>query len=489
MEKEIEKSKWQEYAFTYGITVAFFITAFITTLSHKPTGILLFLPIIFIVFFILKTQRIIEALFLGNFILLVMTYKNWQEILVEYANGLHGQVSNPSFQFVLLAASLIGGVTAMMGVSGGAEAVESFFKKHMKNKKMFLFFAWVLSGLLFITEFLQIMLMGSVLTANAKEKKISKERLTYIIKSMGVPMGVLVPTSIWSVFIISQFEAANLVKSGEGMGLFLKTIPLNFFAIISVLISLLVTVGVIPLVGKMKKAEVLAEQEIFSEGVREEEVVEENSSKIRNPKIYNFVLPLVTLVGLNIILDFNSVAAGILTITFTTILYVSQGLLTPKNVESTFVKSGVGDLITVFIVLLLGLFFADGLINLGFIDYLITVISTIGVPAAIFPVILFLFFAIVEFSIFLNWTLFILIFPIVGPLSESLGANMPLSIAAIISAVVFGSNTSYLSDSTLIISPFTNTKISDHLNASLPYQLVSLGLAAVAFLVAGFVLT
>lgn len=485
MGKEIEKNQWQEYGFTYGITLAFFITAFITTLSHKPTGILLFLPIIFIVFFILKTQRIIEALFLGNFLLLIMSYKDIKVILVEYANGLHGQVSNPSFQFVLLAASLIAGVTAMMGVSGGAEAVESFFKKHMKNKKMFLFFAWVLSGLLFITEFLQIMLMGSVLTANAKEKKISKERLTYIIKSMGV----LVPTSIWSVFIISQFEAANLVKSGEGMGLFLKTIPLNFFAIISVLISLLVTVGVIPLVGKMKKAEVLAEQEIFSEGVREEEVVEENSSKIRNPKIYNFVLPLVTLVGLNIILDFNSVAAGILTITFTTILYVSQGLLTPKNVESTFVKSGVGDLITVFIVLLLGLFFADGLINLGFIDYLITVISTIGVPAAIFPVILFLFFAIVEFSIFLNWTLFILIFPIVGPLSESLGANMPLSIAAIISAVVFGSNTSYLSDSTLIISPFTNTKISDHLNASLPYQLVSLGLAAVAFLVAGFVLT
>lgn len=480
----------KEYGITYGVTALFFLFAYLTTTNNQPTGPILFLPLIFLVYFILRTKRIIEAIFLGNFLLLTMTNGSLLKIFYAYADGLHATASNPSYQFVLIAGALIGGITGLMGASGSSKAVDLLVKNKIKSKKGMMVSSWFLSSLLFISEFLQLMIMGPILAPNGKKHRISKERMTYIIKSVGVPVAVLIPASVWGLFIISQLEVSGITNPGEGFSYFLKIIPLNFFPWISILVSFLVTIGIIPLVGKMKRAEELAEQGVFSEGIEpEKELVEETFEKGQEPKLINFILPVITLVTLIFAFNFNSVAAAIVTVAFTAVLYISQNLLTPQSVESHFLSGGIGGMATVFCAMMLGMFFSSGLTGMGFVDYLVELISKLGVSAALLPVLLFIVFSISETAIFLNWGFFIIIFPSIAPMAEAVGANPALCLAAVISATIVGSNTSFLSGSTILISPFTNTKITDHLTAGLPYQVLSFVLSVIAFLIAGFVLS
>jgi Na+/H+ antiporter NhaC len=75
--------------------------------------------------------------------------------------------------------------------------------------------------------------------------------------------------------------------------------------------------------------------------------------------------------------------------------------------------------------------------------------------SALMPFIVFIMLAMTEFIIGTNWGMYITAFPIVIPLAEDMGVNMPFSVATLISAGVLGSHVCFYSDAIIFASAAT----------------------------------
>jgi Na+/H+ antiporter NhaC len=77
------------------------------------------------------------------------------------------------------------------------------------------------------------------------------------------------------------------------------------------------------------------------------------------------------------------------------------------------------------------------------------------------------------------------------PIALALGGAMDISsalmAATVISGGVFGDHASPISDTTIISSMAAGCENMDHVRTQLPYALITALLAAIAFLIAGFV--
>jgi Na+/H+ antiporter NhaC len=82
--------------------------------------------------------------------------------------------------------------------------------------------------------------------------------------------------------------------------------------------------------------------------------------------------------------------------------------------------------------------------------------------------------------------MYIIALPIVIPLSQAIGGNTVLAVAAVLSAGVFGSHICFYSDATILSSSASGCNNFDHAMSQLPYGLVCAGISAVCFLIAGF---
>ena len=86
--------------------------------------------------------------------------------------------------------------------------------------------------------------------------KISREKLAYICDSTSAPVSVLAPVTGWAVYIGALLIGIGpILDKRDAMSLFIKSIPFNFYAILSVVMVALISWRVIPDFGQMRNAE------------------------------------------------------------------------------------------------------------------------------------------------------------------------------------------------------------------------------------------
>ncbi|WP_411842854.1 Na+/H+ antiporter NhaC family protein [Salinicoccus sp. HZC-1] len=109
------------------------------------------------------------------------------------------------------------------------------------------------------------------------------------------------------------------------------------------------------------------------------------------------------------------------------------------------------------------------------------------IPAFIVPVSVFLISAFVSFSMGTSFGTWAIMMPIGITLMIATGGDPFLAAAAILSEGAFGDHTSPISDTSLMSSIGADVEHMDHINTQLPYALTAAGIAAVMFLIAGFI--
>jgi Na+/H+ antiporter NhaC len=103
------------------------------------------------------------------------------------------------------------------------------------------------------------------------------------------------------------------------------------------------------------------------------------------------------------------------------------------------------------------------------------------------PLLVFWVASITAFSTGTSWGTFSIMLPIGLALAATLGLDIPLVIAAVISGGIFGDHASPISDTTIISSMAADCDHISHVRTQLPYALLGAGLASVGFLVFGWV--
>ena len=120
-------------------------------------------------------------------------------------------------------------------------------------------------------------------------KNISRAKLAYLIDATAAPVCMIAPISSWAAAV------AGVVVSVNGLALFIKAIPYNFYSLLTIVMIITITLMKFDY-GPMKRHELNAMAgDLFSEGERNEgDGTEEDSCE--KGRVFDLVLPVVVLI-------------------------------------------------------------------------------------------------------------------------------------------------------------------------------------------------
>ncbi len=444
------------------------------------------IPAFFLVIYIFITKRILEALTLASVIGFSMIS---DDILDTFSTSLTTNLMNEDTVWLIIVCGLMGGIIALIEKAGGAFAFGEWVGKRAKTRKTTLIWTWVLGIFIFIDDYLNSLTVGSCMAPVTDRHKVPREFLAYVVDSTAAPLCVIIPITTWSAFCGKLLEINGWAPEGEGLTYFIKTIPFNFYAWIAAILVPLVVLGIVPIFGPMKKAEerVANGGPLAPPGSEKIDIkAGEDTTEIPdNPKLINFFLPILVLIGATIYFDVDMQMGVLSTLVFMFVFYLAQNIVTAEEFADL-ILVGIRNMILPLMLMVLAFVFGDANDQIGFTYYVINSATRFMTPE-LMPFIIFIVLAFTEFITGTNWGMYIIALPIVIPLATIIGANMPLSIAAVLSAGVLGSHICFYSDATILTSAATGCNNFNHALTQAPFGIFAGIISAVMFLIAGFI--
>ena len=182
---------------------------------------------------------------------------------------------------ILIFLIMLGILVAVINKSGATGAYGEAVAQRVKSRKGIMAATFGLGSFIFIDDYFNCLTVGNVMRPLTDKFKISREKLAYIIDSTAAPICMIAPISSWAAVV------SGLVEGYNGIELFIKTIPYNFYSILTlVMIIYIITTG--SDYGLMKKYEL--------NSLKEDNNSIEDYNKIDGKgKVYDLVLPILLL--------------------------------------------------------------------------------------------------------------------------------------------------------------------------------------------------
>lgn len=481
-------TKRNKHLITYlTIIASFIIISFLVPKDVKDFGIISMLPAAFLIIYIFITKRIIESLALSVILCCLMAdqfsfFDSFNEILL-------GTLLDEDMAWLIIVCGLMGGIVAVIEKNGGGFAFGEFVSKRSKTQKSSLLYTMTCSLLLCIDDYLNVLTTGSCMTPVNDRKRIPREMDAYVVDSTAAPACVLNPISTWAVFIGGLMVANGIGNEGEQVLTYVKTIPYNFYAIAALVVLVLVIIGLIPIFGPMKGAYKRVEEggPLAPEGSERIDIKsgEEEIEAPENPKLYNFFVPILVLVGSTIYFDFDMQKGVLTTIGFNFLFFIFQGMEPLDYVDE--VLRGLKNMLMPLLMMVLAFSFAEAADRIGFIDYIISSAEA-NLTLQMLPFTIFLVFAFTEFIMGINWGMYIIALPIVVPVTLALGGDPIVTVGVVAAAGVWGSHCCFYSDATILTSAATGCDNFRHAITQIPYGLIAGFAAAIGYLILGHVI-
>ena len=218
-------------------------------------GIWTLLPIVVVVAVALKSRRALEPLILGT--LLTYIIVDGLSFPVGWMDAFFRVATDQSHQWVFMVCGLFGALIALLGASHGTLGFSRLLGRLCRGPRTTLIVTWVMGILIFVDDYLNIMTLSTCMRKLTDRQKVPRETLSYIIDSTGAPVCALLPFSTWAVFFAGLFYAeAGIPELGYGSAIntFCAVIPFVFYAIAAVALVPLLSLGLVPKLGRLKKA-------------------------------------------------------------------------------------------------------------------------------------------------------------------------------------------------------------------------------------------
>ena len=247
------------------------------------------LPPILAIMLALITKEVYSSLFVGIVVgsFMYAQFHPWTAFTVIFDTIKDSMNINILFFLVML-----GMIVVLMSRSGGSAAYGKWAISKIKNKKVALLATMGLGVLIFVDDYFNCLTVGSVMRPVTDRYKVSRAKLAYIIDATAAPVCIIAPISSWAAAVNSYVPKGS---SLTGFSLFLRTIPYNLYAILTLLmVFYLILTGFD--FGLMKKHEINAERgDLFTSG--EDALKEEKQEEVNEKgRVADLVLPVVLLI-------------------------------------------------------------------------------------------------------------------------------------------------------------------------------------------------
>ena len=476
-----------------------------------------FLPAVIAILLALLTKQVYVSLFLGVFVGALL-YSGGDPIkaLFNLFSVMSEQVGGNTPIIVFLV--VLGILVVLMQKSGGAKAYGNWAGKKIKTKGGALAATAALGCLIFVDDYFNCLTVGSVMRPVTDKFKISRAKLAYIIDATAAPVCIIAPISSWAAAVSGQLE-------GDGLMVFIKTIPYNVYALLTIVMVFSLCFLKFDF-GKMKRNEQIANETgdlHAGEGGNDEKAAE----IIANPngKVRHLIVPVIVLIvcciagmlytgffynwdtGLidtelqsaNVIEAFSNCDAGMslaigstVAMVIIAVYYMISRVLSFKEVTDSF-TDGFKAMVPAILILtfawsISGIMGARG----GYLDaqaFVETNLANSNFPQFLFPAIFFILAGGIAFSTGTSWGTFGVLVPIAVTILGGDGTLAFLTVSATLGGAVFGDHISPISDTTILASAGAGCNHVDHVNTQLPYAGLIAGIAAVSYLIAGLCAT
>ena len=409
---------------------------------------------------------------------------------------------------------VLGILVVLMQKSGGAKAYGDWAGRKIKSKSGALSATAGLGCLIFVDDYFNCLTVGSVMKPVTDRFKVSRSKLSYIIDATAAPVCIIAPISSWAAAVAGELE-------GDGLMVFISTIPFNVYALLTIVMVFALCFLKFDF-GKMKRNDQIAETtgDLHAgemQDAKEETILECNP----NGKVRHLLIPVIILIlsciggmlytgffynwdtGLigkelqsaNFIEAFSNCDAGMslaigstVALVIIAVYYMIAKVVSFKEITGSFTE-GFKAMVPAILILtfawsISGIMGAKG----GYLDaqaFVQNNLANSSFPKFLFPAIFFILAGLIAFSTGTSWGTFGVLVPIAVTILGGSGTLAVLTVSATLGGAVFGDHVSPISDTTILASAGAQCNHVDHVNTQLPYAAVVAGISVIAYLVAG----
>ena len=422
-----------------------------------------------------------------------------------FVDGMIGQLSDSWNVGILVFLVVLGAMVILMNRAGGSAAFGRWAADHVKTRVGAQLATVVLGCLIFIDDYFNCLTVGSVMRPLTDKNNISRAKLAYLIDATAAPVCIIAPISSWAAAVSGFVDGAN------GLTLFVKSIPYNFYALLTIVMMLGLAVMNFDF-GPMKKAEQQAlessgENDIHASLTGADPAPEDKISA--KGTVLHLVAPIVVLIIACVIgmiytggffsgesfinafagsdasvgLVFGSVVALVLTIIF----YLATRVLSFRECM-TAIPEGFKSMVPAILILTFAWTLKSMTDSLGAAEYVAGIVeNSAGNLIVLLPAIVFLVGCFLAFATGTSWGTFGILIPIVvsvfgGDLDNTL---MIVSISACMAGAVCGDHCSPISDTTIMASAGAQCDHIAHVSTQLPYAIMAAAISVVCYLLTG----
>ncbi len=451
----------------------------------------------------LVTKEVYSSLFIGVAVgaVLYSGFHPWN----SFVNFFEIMKSSMNLN-ILIFDVLLGMIIVLMAKSGGSSAYGKWAGSKIKSKKSALLATTGLGILIFVDDYFNCLTVGSVMRPVTDRYKVSRAKLAYIIDATAAPVCIIAPISSWAAAVNSYVpDDAGI----SGFQLFLRTIPYNLYAILTIAMVLFISITAFDF-GLMKKHEDnAAKGDLFTSGAEEFEQISEDEVN-PNGKVMDLVLPvavlIVTAVGAmiytgylggatDIVTAFSGcdaetslIFATMVTILFMLVLYLPRKVVSFKAFMDSLVE-GFKLMIPAVMILIFAWSLKGVGDALGLADFVGHLVGDNASASIFIPAVMFLAAVFLSFSTGTSWGTFAILVPIATALFSG-GSNLEMmivSVSAVLAGAVCGDHVSPISDTTVMSSAGAQSNHMNHVSTQMQYAAIVAAISFIGYLLAGIV--
>lgn len=194
-------------------------------------GILSIIPPLVAIILALTTKEVITSLLVGIFVGgLIFTGGDIISAVEEVFTLMGKKLGSNAMMLVFLV--LLGSLVMVINLAGGSFAYGKWASKKIKSKRSAKLAAAILGMLIFIDDYFNCLTVGAVMRPIIDENKVSRAKLAQLIDSTAAPVCILAPISSWAASVVAVIGDTGLKNP---MGIFISTIPLNLYALLTLI--------------------------------------------------------------------------------------------------------------------------------------------------------------------------------------------------------------------------------------------------------------
>ena len=478
--------------------------AFLTNADSVQQTFWSLVPPVIAIALALITKEVYSSLFIGIITgaLLYSGYSFEGTLNHIFNDGVIAVLSDSYNMGILVFLVILGIMVQLMNRTGGSAAFGNWASEKIKSREGAQLATIGLGCLIFIDDYFNCLTVGSVMRPVTDKHKISRAKLAYLIDATAAPVCIIAPISSWAAAVSGFVEGEN------GIALFIKSIPYNYYALFTIAMMVLMVIMKIEY-GPMYKHEYNAIQNGDLYTTEDRPYANVDSSK--NPtegKVIDMLFPIITLVigcvigmiytggffgGTSFIESFanSDASVGLVLGSFCAMVLTMFFYMFRKSLDFGSIMECIPEGFKQMVPAILILTFAwslkamtDSLGAKEFVAYIIQ--NKAAGFAGFLPFIIFLIAVGLSFATGTSWGTFGILIPIVVACFQTTDYQlMIIAMSACMAGAVCGDHCSPISDTTIMSSAGAQCNHLNHVSTQIPYAMTCAAISALTYIVAG----